>query len=229
MMRRFIHVVALATSVLLCIACSEGQTYGPVAGEPKQTTKVAGPSSGSVATSTSLPASSFQDSTIAEPTLFPSPTPVTIVVLPGGGDVQVMQGTIVTYLHILPVRDQPAPPRELFPRKLVFVEQLSLQIRANVPSVGSWDGAGIERVEMEVFDEDDTLIYAATDNEARFCLFGGDASLCNVERIAPHHTWPKTSTLYRNGHYVARFTVFPDDEAFRRRSWSQEFEIRMPE
>ena len=153
-----------------------------------------------------------------QPTREPTPTPPALVILPGGGSGDGMEGLIVTQRDIFFTDDDPQTP--------VFARQLSLQMVVRVAQAGSRDGSGIDRVEIEVVDEDADTVYTQTENSAGYCLFGGGEPACTLLQLTSGQKWPGTNRTIEDGYYTAYFTVIPKDSYVNDGNWSQNFEIR---
>jgi hypothetical protein len=147
-----------------------------------------------------------------------APTPPAVIVLPGGGSGDGMEGIITTQPELISFEGKQNTP--------VFSRAISLQMIVRILDEGVEDGAGIERVEIEVVDDDGYTVYAKTENSASYCLFGGGAPTCPLMRLRYGATWPGTYRPIEDGRYTAFFTVIPEDSSIEYGEWQQDFEVR---
>ena len=158
------------------------------------------------------------------PTL--TPTAIVQVVVPrsGGGNGD-LRGDVFTSPRLIRGQND-------FP---TFTEQLSLQVVVYDPNAnqGSADGAGIEEVEITVYDADeegnaeDTLLYSTVEKKAAFCTFGGNGP-CNSLNLVNGATWPGSGIPFESGAYSINFRVFPTNKQSERGDWRIRFRIQLP-
>ena len=99
-----------------------------------------------------------------------APTPPALIILPGGGSGDGMEGIIVTEPDLATFDGDSGAP--------VFRRSISLQMIVRILDEGSADGSGIERVEIEVVDDEGETVYTKIENDAGYCLFGGGEPDC---------------------------------------------------
>ena len=87
-------------------------------------------------------------------------------------------------------------------------QALVFQVEAFDPGAGSYDGAGIDRVEMAILDESGQVVHQQTERHAGYCAFGGGDPDCNVwDFQAQGRRWPD-GTPIQPGRYTLRATAF---------------------
>lgn len=71
------------------------------------------------------------------------------------------------------------------------IEDTRFQAIAYDPNVGFTDGAGIQRVEFEIYTPNNVRAYAATDTTAAYCTFGGNGpcNFTNFQSGAPNGSY----------------------------------------
>ncbi len=149
-----------------------------------------------------------------------APTPPALIILPGGGSGDGMEGIIVTEPDLATFDGDSGAP--------VFRRSISLQMIVRILDEGSADGSGIERVEIEVVDDEGETVYTKIENDAGYCLFGGGEPDCALVRLGNGATWPGTNRPIEGRGYTAFFTVVPEDSSIDYGEWQQDFEVRTP-
>src|SRR6185436_19351246 len=85
-----------------------------------------------------------------------------------------------------------------------FSDELVFETTANDPNVGTDNGAGIANVNFQVFDSQGNQVYERTENNPRYCAFGGgdNGQDCTVWRFSDHNnTWPSGTPVGNGGSY----------------------------
>ncbi len=149
-----------------------------------------------------------------------APTPPALIILPGGGSGDGMEGIIGTEPDLVTFDGDSGAP--------VFRRAISLQMIVRTVDEGSADGSGIERVEIEVVDDEGETVYTKIENDAGYCLFGGGEPDCALVRLGNGATWPGTNRSIEERGYTAFFTVVPEDSSIDYGEWQQDFEVRTP-
>ncbi len=94
-----------------------------------------------------------------------------------------------------------------------MTQALVFQVRAFDPSVGNYDGAGIDRVEMAILDEGGKVVHQRTERHAGYCAFGGGEPDCNVWPFQEQgQRWPDGASI-QPGRYTLRATAFTQQGA----------------
>ncbi len=79
---------------------------------------------------------------------------------------------------------------------------LVFEVEAHDIKAGNHNGDGIASVDMRVLDANNHTVYQHTENNARYCLFGGGEPDCTIWKFGDHgNKWP-------NGMQVKRGTFF---------------------
>jgi hypothetical protein len=138
-------------------------------------------------------------------------------IVPGGGEPRGLVGDI-----ILPGYPLPVPETPVFETAIVFY------LRVRDPDAGTQDGAGIDSVDITITDPNGEVVNTRTEQNAKYCGFGGGEPDCNVWVFADNgNTWPNGQPVVA-GIYEVGMTVHaqnPDnDQAF----WRFGFEVRQP-
>lgn len=90
-------------------------------------------------------------------------------------------------------------------------DALVFQVEAYDPTVGSFDGAGIDNVSLYLYDPDGGLLYDETEEAVPYCLFsnGQGSFICNAWPPSAG-TWPNGQTI-RSGDYILYAVVTAQD------------------
>lgn len=104
-----------------------------------------------------------------------------------------------------------------------FTKEVNFQVVAFDPKKGKDDGAGIENVQINVFQIDPNTqqelpVYQRIEKAAGYCPFGGDQP-CKRWRINRRSTWPKGRQI-ESGKYRVKITINPQSVI-----WFFDFEI----
>jgi hypothetical protein len=210
MNKRISLLAGVAALLLAGLACT-----APFAGQPPQVVVVTATSAPEpqvvretvvvVVTPTDQPASNVP-ATAAPPVIEtvvvtapppnqPSPTPLRLRTARIEGDTGKIRATIVW-----PDYGGPAST------DLVF------WVEARNPSVGKSDGAGIKSVDFVLADSNGQTVYSRTENQSRYCGFGGGEPDCIVFHFADNgFKWPGTDLPIQNGDYTLTATVNSKD------------------
>ena len=154
--------------------------------------------------------------TIVPPTRKPTvaapkpPTPTQTAVpqqadpfVPGGGDPKGLIGRM-----ILPGYGGSSEQVDL----PVFNQQIVFQLLVYDPDFGSHDGAGINSVEITIFNPNGEVVQTRTEQNAPYCAFGNDRPECPAWKFAEHgNQWPNGSPVCRGQGYQAIMTVSAQD------------------
>lgn len=90
-------------------------------------------------------------------------------------------------------------------------DALVFRVEAYDPTVGNFDGAGIDNVALYLYDPNGALLYDQTEESRPYCLFSNDrgSSTCNAWPPAVG-TWPNGQTI-RSGDYILYAVVTAQD------------------
>jgi hypothetical protein len=166
----------------------------------------------------------------AVPTLAPAataprpPTPTNTPIpqradpfVPGGGEPKGLIGKIT-----LPGYDGSAEQVDL----PVFNEQIVFQLLVYDPDFGTQDGAGINSVEMTVFDPNGGVVQTRTEQNAPYCSFGNDQPQCPAWVFAEHdYRWPNGTPVCRGQGYQALMVVKAQNGSKTDAMWRFNFDI----
>jgi hypothetical protein len=196
--------VALAPTVTL--APTEAPTPTPIEVEVK-------PSATSTLVSTVVAPTASPIPTLvaptASPTPLPSPTPITIAVLPAdgsdgnralGNDHPEMDGRNITL---------PGFSQYDVSQPMVFRDRMVFQVEVRDRDVGPNDGDGIENVRFTITDDHGQQVHFRQENNAGYCVFGGGEPDCNVWGFAQSgYRWPDGEVLFP-GNYSVVIDITP--------------------
>lgn len=95
--------------------------------------------------------------------------------------------------------------------------ELVFRVRANDPTMGNRDGAGIDGVDMIILDAEGDEVYRKRETDAGYCAFGGGAPNCGVYNFARNgYRWPdrngeRGEPIRRGEQYTLRAEVDAED------------------
>lgn len=118
------------------------------------------------------------------------------------------------------------PPGSLSGTPPEFRDRLVFQVEPFDPAIGTNDGDGIQQVNFTIInrDKDDEEVYTHTEQNPRYCAFGGGEPNCTVFDYQQNDfRWPDGPPL-ENANYRAVIEIVPlySDPA----SWNWDFAIR---
>lgn len=92
------------------------------------------------------------------------------------------------------------------------VDELVFEIDAHDSTLsgGQENGDGIKRVDMSINDPNNNIVYGKTENNARYCLFGGgdNGSQCTIWNFLEHNNqWPNGKPIQK-GLYFLRAVAY---------------------
>ena len=92
----------------------------------------------------------------------------------------------------------------------VISETMVFQVEAQVgPHNG--DGTDIAKVDLSILDSNQVVVHQSTDDQAKYCAFGGGAPICNQWVFAnQNYKWPSGQAI-QNGTHTLRATVNTTD------------------
>jgi hypothetical protein len=159
-------------------------------------------------TDTAVPPTATQVPPTLEPTVAAPkpPTPTNTAVpqqadpfVPGGGDPKGLIGKM-----LLPGYGGSSGQVDL----PVFNRQIVFQLLVYDPGFGSQDGAGINSVEITIFNPNGEVVHTRTEQNAPYCAFGNDRPECPAWIFAEHgNQWPNGSPVCRGQDYQAIMTI----------------------
>ena len=166
----------------------------------------------------------------AVPTLAPAataprpPTPTNTPIpqradpfVPGGGDPKGLIGKMV-----LPGYGGTSEQVDL----PVFNEQIVFQLLVYDPDFGSSDGAGINSVEMTIYDPNGGVVQTRTEQNVPYCSFGNDQPECPAWKFAEHdYRWPNGTPVCRGQGYQAIMIVNAQNGSNTDALWRFNFDI----
>jgi len=169
-------------------------------------------------------------STLAPPAQVPTviaprpPTPTATPIpqradpfVPGGGDPRGLIGKMV-----LPGYGGSAEQVDL----PVFDQQIVFQLLVYDPDFGTQDGAGINSVEITIFDPNGLVVQTRTEQNAPYCSFGNDLPECPAWKFAEHdNLWPNGIPVCRGQGYQAIMTVNAQNGSNEGALWRFNFDI----
>ena len=94
---------------------------------------------------------------------------------------------------------------------------IASEVRANDPTMGNRDGAGIDGVDMIILDAEGDEVYRKRETDAGYCAFGGGAPNCGVYNFARNgYRWPdrngeRGEPIRRGEQYTLRAEVDAED------------------
>jgi hypothetical protein len=137
--------------------------------------------------------------------------------VPGGGDPKGLIGKMV-----LPGYGGSSDQVDL----PVFRQQIVFQLIVHDPDFGPQDGAGINTVEMTIFDPSGQVVQTRTEQNAPYCAFGNDQPECPAWKFAEHgNQWPNGSPVCRGQGYQAIMTVNAKNDDNEDALWRFNFDI----
>jgi hypothetical protein len=93
-------------------------------------------------------------------------------------------------------------------------------VKVFVPGKGDYDGAGIEKVKIKLFDPDEEKVHERTENNAAYCVFGGGEPDCNVFYFKDADNWPEEGQYnIKNGQYRAEIDITTKDNQTETWNW----------
>jgi hypothetical protein len=145
------------------------------------------------------------------------PQGVIVQVNGGSGD---LQGDI--YMNPSYLMDERDEDGTLVVRNRLFFELFVFD-----PEVGEFDGAGIDRVEFEIFCPNGEY-FAHTEVNPRYCSFGGGDPNCSVVRLRWGDTLPGTSCAIEDDIYFVSIVARPSDPDREAGNWNFSFRPELP-
>jgi hypothetical protein len=137
--------------------------------------------------------------------------------VPGGGDPKGLIGKMV-----LPGYGGSAEQVDL----PVFNRQIVFQLLVHDPDFGSSDGAGINSVNITIFNPNGIVVQARTEQNAPYCSFGNDQPECPPWIFAEHgNQWPNGSPVCQGQGYQAIMTVDAQNGSNEDALWRFNFDI----
>jgi hypothetical protein len=137
--------------------------------------------------------------------------------VPGGGEPKGLIGRIVLPGYVGPFEQVDLP---------VFNQQIVFQLLVSDPAAGSHDGAGINSVEMTIFDPNGNVVQTRTEQNAPYCSFGNDQPVCPPWIFAQNGAqWPNGSPVCRGQGYQAVMTVDAHNDDNDEALWRFNFDI----
>jgi hypothetical protein len=111
----------------------------------------------------------------------------------------------------------------------VFRDFINLRVEVFDTRAGLTDGAGIQSVTYRVVDDEGNgiVFWEKRENNAAYCLFGGDEPLCAPLVFTQTRRWPDPfGAAIQNGRYVAEIDIAPQNGDATQ--WRWRFEIDSP-
>lgn len=108
---------------------------------------------------------------------------------------------------------------------LIFRGEFALELVVYDPRAGEQNGAGIDYVEVNIYDPDDELVYEDTIRTPQYCI-PIHSQGCGTIALTRNGQWPNGQAM-KNGEYSANITAYPNDEDLRQGNWSLDFEVRL--
>jgi hypothetical protein len=137
--------------------------------------------------------------------------------VPGGGDPKGLIGKMV-----LPGYGGSAGQVDL----PVFDQQIVFQLLVRDPDFGPHDGAGINSVEITIYDPNGLVVQTRTEQNAPYCSFGNDRPECPAWNFAAHgNLWPNGIAVCRGQGYQAIMTVDAQNGSNQDALWRFNFDI----
>jgi hypothetical protein len=156
----------------------------------------------------------------ATPTAIPTP-PYALSPGQGTGGVGSLVGDIFTVPGFITGFNENNDP--IFSQRLIFRMFVRDQSAAK-------DGDGVDRVEVQIRDSNNKVVYSRTERVPGYCVFGGNDTPedpCRILDLTRESFWPETGNQIRNGSYQLQFSVFPkQDSGFGSQIWELSFEIQ---
>lgn len=143
----------------------------------------------------------------------PTPTPPIFVDVPVDGGQADLEGNIV-----IPgfTKDELNGPDS----DVTFRDRLVFNVKVFVPGEGDYDGAGIEKVKIKIFDPHGEKVHERTENNAAYCVFGGGEPDCDVFYFKDHHNWPEEGQYkIENGQHRAEIDITTKDNQTETWNW----------
>jgi hypothetical protein len=147
-------------------------------------------------------------------------------------------------LHSQSATDRPAASKEslpswvrdvatalevnLLPTGDFFGDLLAFEAEARDLNVSGEDGAGIASVTFRFFDSQGLSVYEHTENNTRYCAFGGgdNGQDCTVWRFSEHdNQWPSGNLVENGGFY--RLLVIVEADSGEQTTRELEFTIQL--
>jgi hypothetical protein len=108
----------------------------------------------------------------------------------------------------------------------VFNQQIIFQLLVHDPNIGSQDGAGINSVDITIFDPNGAVVQTRTEFNAAYCAFGNDQPACPAWKFAEHgNQWPTGIPVCRGQGYQAIMTVHAQNGSNEGALWRFNFDI----
>jgi hypothetical protein len=231
--------VALAPTVTLIPTDAPSPTPSQVAAEPTATqvpstptqvpptaTQVPPTATQVPPTATQVPPTPTQVPPTATAILPPSPTPITVAVLPVDGndgnqnlvnDHPVNGGRNITL---------PGFAQYEVSNPMVFRQRMVFQAEVRDRNVGHHDGAGIDNVRFTITDNSGQQVHFRQENNAGYCVFGGGEPDCNVWGFAETgNRWPDGALLSAGIHFA---TIDITPQHGEPVSWVWSFRVELP-
>jgi hypothetical protein len=156
--------------------------------------------------------------TAIPPTNTPPPTPTRplFALVPVDGGQSDLEGQIIIPGFTLDGLKGPEYDGVIFRDRLVF------QVEVYDPNRGNHDGAGIEKVNIKIFDPDGNKVHERTENNAGYCVFGGGEPDCNVFRFDQNnYRWPEEGQpAIENGRHSVQIDITAEDNQTETWNWS---------
>jgi hypothetical protein len=108
----------------------------------------------------------------------------------------------------------------------VFTQQIVFQLLVHDPNIGSQDGAGINSVDITIFDPNGAVVQTRTEFNAAYCAFGNDQPACPAWKFAEHgNQWPTGIPVCRGQGYQAIMIVHAQNGDNEGALWRFNFDI----
>jgi hypothetical protein len=108
----------------------------------------------------------------------------------------------------------------------VFNQQIVFQLLVYDPDFGSQNGAGINSVEITIFNPNGEVVQTRTEQNAPYCAFGNDLPECPAWKFAEHgNQWPNGFPVCRGQGYQAIMTVDAQNGSNQDALWRFNFDI----
>jgi hypothetical protein len=108
---------------------------------------------------------------------------------------------------------------------LIFRGEFALELVVFDPREGVQNGAGIDYVEVEIYDPEFELVYEDRIDAPQYCMPISNQG-CGTLALTRNGRWPNGRTMLA-GEYSADITAYPDDEDLQQGNWSLDFEVRL--
>ena len=105
-------------------------------------------------------------------------------------------------------------------------DRISFELVVFDPDAGKSNGAGITSVDMSVVDPSGATVFTRTENNPRYCAFGGGEPDCTIWNFSEHgDAWPAGTPVCAGDGYQALMTVNATDAKKDGATWGFTFSI----